>query len=274
MSIVNSTESSAPGRRFRAPLLALGLVLALQGVFSVLQPRQWRLQVDLPAPPSVIQWRIGSLGETRGAATAAVLFAQSFDAQAGQAVGLRSIDLTGVFDWLGRAAELAPDSGYPTFLISRIYAGIAPPDLARRMLDWIHDRFQTDPQTHWPWLAQAAHLARHELHDTGLARRYAQALRTADAAVTMPAWARELEAFMLRDLDELDSARVLLGGLIASGQVSDPRALAVMIGDLRDIEHRLSADRRAQAGAPHAETESEPGFSPTIDPTRMSRHGD
>jgi hypothetical protein len=43
-----------------------------------------------------------------------------------------------------------------------------------------------------------------------------------------------MEAFILEDMDELETARLIIGGYIQSGDVKDP-------GELRFLEERLKA---------------------------------
>ena len=51
----------------------------------------------------------------------------------------------------------------------------------------------------------------------------------------MPPWVRQMEAFMLEDMDQLGSAQLVIGGLIASGQITDPHELAFMARRLEEI---------------------------------------
>jgi hypothetical protein len=46
----------------------------------------------------------------------------------------------------------------------------------------------------------------------------------------VPAWARELEIFIAEDMNERD-ARALIGGLLRSGQITDPHELQFLPTD-------------------------------------------
>ena len=87
------------------------------------------------------------------------------------------------------------------------------------MLELIHEQFLLDPNRRWPWLAHAALLAKHRLKDLPLARRYAAAIDRHTTAVDVPLWARQMEIFILEDMNELEAARIMLGGLLASGRI-------------------------------------------------------
>ena len=84
-------------------------------------------------------------------------------------------------------------------------------------------------------MAQAVLVAKHQLHDLPLALGYARELRQLATGPQVPPWVREMEAFILEDMDQLDSARLVIGGLIASGQISDPHELAFLARRLDEL---------------------------------------
>ncbi len=87
----------------------------------------------------------------------------------------------------------------------------------------MYREFLRDPDRRWPWLAHAALLAKHRLKDLPLARRYAQALERHTRARDLPLWARQMEIFILEDMNELEAARIMLGGLLAERRPSRTR---------------------------------------------------
>jgi hypothetical protein len=113
----------------------------------------------------------------------------------------------------------------------------------RRMLDFVYRRYLEDPNRRWPWLAHATVLAKHELKDLPLARRYAVALQQHTTAPDAPLWVRQMEPFILEDMNELETAKVLIGGLIASGQVKDERDLRLLERRLKELEARIEAEK-------------------------------
>jgi hypothetical protein len=103
----------------------------------------------------------------------------------------------------------------------------------------VHERFLADPDRRWPWLAHAALVAKHRLKDLALARRYAQAIDRHTRAGDVPLWARQMEIFILEDMGELEAAKIMLGGLLESGQIDDPAEAAF-------LKQRLDALEAAQ----------------------------
>ncbi len=217
------------------PILALALQLTWHGMRTPPSPAARALA---PAPPSRVLAAL-SLGDPIALARLLMLGLQSHDDQAGAALGFKRLDYHAVRAWLGRILELDPRGQYPLLAASQLYAAVDDPARTRVMLDFVYQQYLVDPARRWPSLAHATLLARHRLRDLPLARRYASAIRTHGGGADVPAWARELEVFILEDMNELDSARALVGALLASGQVDDPRELAFLERRLRELEARV-----------------------------------
>ena len=98
--------------------------------------------------------------------------------------------------------------------------------------------FLDAPDRRWPALAQAALIAKHRLKDLELARRYAAAIARNVRSPDVPLWARQMEIFILEDMDEFDAARIMLRGLLESGVVTDPGEAKFLLGRLKDLEAR------------------------------------
>ena len=188
---------------------------------------------DLPPAPSVQGLRLASMGERETLARVLSLYVQSFD--------LRG-DYDRLIPWLSSVLALDPRSAYPLFLASRVYAESPDPARARRALDFVYQEFFRDPDRRWAPLAHAALLAKHRLGDLPLARRYASAVQRHARSPDVPLWARQMEIFILEDMNELDAARIMLGGLLESGSIQDP-------GELRFLRQRLEALEARIGGA-------------------------
>ena len=78
-------------------------------------------------------------------------------------------------------------------------------------------------------------MAKHRLNDMPLALRYAEAVsRHAGKA---QGWARQMHIFLRADIGEREAATVLLGGLLASGEVSDPAELRFLSQRLEELKN-------------------------------------
>lgn len=220
--------------------LSLVAALLLQLGLSSLWPRDWTAQQSMGLPPDTTIVRVLSLGEHRGAAYGLALNAQSHDAQAGQSLSLRSLDLQATLRWLEAAQSLAPEQAYPLFLASRIYSELATPPVARQMLEFVERHFDRAPNQRWPWMAHSAYVARHVLGDDVLAARFAKSLREQATAADVPQWARDMEIFILAASNQLEAAQRLLGALLDSGQISDPRELEILTARLAEMKSKTA----------------------------------
>ena len=224
-------------------LALLGTALLLQVWIGVLQPRARATAEDLGVPPSVGMLRLASLGEPSALGKLLMLYVQAFDYQAGSRVRFRDLDYDRLEGWLARSLALDPLGQYPLMSASRLYAEVPDPAKQRKMLDFVYRAYLEDPNRRWPWLAHATILAKHELKDLALARQYAIALQKHTTTADAPLWVRQMEPFILEDMNELEAAKILIGGLIASGQVKDERDLRLLEQRLKLLEERIEAER-------------------------------
>ncbi|OGQ98439.1 MAG: hypothetical protein A2505_06440 [Deltaproteobacteria bacterium RIFOXYD12_FULL_55_16] len=217
-------------------LLLLALGLGLQIAWHSSQPPRLAKAENLPPPPSLSALRLASLGEPTALAKALMLHLQAFDSQPGIHLPFSNLDYDRVQEWLTRILELDPPGQYPLLAASRIYGEVSDEPRQRQMLDFIYQKFLDDPNHRWPWLAHVAVIAKHRLKDLTLAQKYARAIRLYATGSEVPFWAKQMEIFILEDMDELESAKVLIGGLLASGKISDAHEIHFLEKRLREIE--------------------------------------
>jgi len=223
----------------RRSVAVLLLALCAQLAWSAYRPALQAQQRTLPGAPSAHVLRLAAGGDEPALARVLMLWVQAFDGGRHGGVPLRALDYHALRGWLGTVADLDPRSRYPLLAASQVYGAVDDPALVRLMLDFVHQRFLREPGRHWPWLAHASITARHRLHDLPLALRYARDLRQRTPAAALPVWATQLEAWFAQDMNELDSARALIGGLIESGRVRDARELRLLERRLQELERQL-----------------------------------
>ena len=213
-------------------LVALGL--AAQIALKAGAPPHRAAAEDLAPAPNIAVLRLASFGDPVALAKVLMLYLQAFDYQSGSKVPYRDLDYGRLESWLARILELDPRAQYPLLAASRLYAEVPVEAKQRSMLEFIYRQFLLDPNRRWPWLANATAIAKHRLRDLPLALRYAQAIQRYAVADDVPLWAKQMEIFILEDMDELETARVIIGGYLQSGGVKDP-------AELRFLEERLKA---------------------------------
>ena len=197
-----------------------------------------RESADLPPAPSAMALRLASLGEPSAVSRLAAIWLQGFDSRAGNLTPYQRLDYVRLMAWLGAILDLDPRSAYPLFAAARVYAENQDPAKVRTALEFVHRRFLERPNERWPALAHAALVAKHRLKDLPLARRYAAELDRHVTDESVPLWARQMEIFILEDMNELEAAKVMLGGLLATGRIDDPAERRFLEGRLEELEQR------------------------------------
>jgi len=218
--------------------LFLAAALSAQVAWQAMQRPAAPAAVDLPPAPTAGALRLASLGEPEAAARVFMLYLQAFDLGGTNSLPYRELDYERLIGWLRAILALDPRSEYPLFSAARLYAEVSDPGKSRRMLEFIHDEYLKDPNRRWQWLAHAALVAKHRLKDLALARRYAATLDRHTTAGHVPLWAKQMEIFILEDMGEVEAARIMLGGLLESGTVTDPAELRFLHERLRALEDR------------------------------------
>ena len=161
---------------------------------------------------------------------------QAHDRQPGTSLPFRDLDYARVAGWLDAIIDLDPRADAPLLAAARVYGSVSDPGRQRTMFDLVHRRFLEDPARRWPWLAHAAVMAKHRLADPSLALRYAAAVTEHATGPDVPPWVRDMSAVIAADLGELDTARILIGGLLHSGRVTDPREIEFLGAQLARLE--------------------------------------
>jgi hypothetical protein len=217
----------------RRVVASLVIALAAQVGWQAARGGASKSHDELPPAPGAPALRLASFGEPEAVARLAMIFVQSREV----------VDYARLFVWLEDVLALDPRSQYPLFAAARIYAETADEERARAALEFVYRHFLGDPARRWPWLAHAALLAKHRLKDLGLARKYARALEQHTARVPLPLWARQMEIFILEDMNELEAARIMIASWLQSGQLDDPAELRFLKQRLEELEARIAEKR-------------------------------
>lgn len=225
----------------------LPVMLLAQIAFRVAEPPPAAVAAKLGPPPAANSLRLAALGEPIGLAVALALRLQAFDTQPGISIPFRELDYDNLVQWLDRIVTLDPLSSYPLLLASQVYSQVPDEKKQRIMLDFVFDRFHDDPARRWRWLAHASIIAKHRLGDPQLALTYARAIATEANDPAVPSWARQMHIFLLEDLGEHETAKILLGGLLASGSVTDANEARFLMERLKALQSdEISTDSSKQ----------------------------
>ncbi len=214
----------------------LPAVLIAQLAFRATEPVPAAIAAQLGPPPSVKSLRLAALGEPASLALLLTLYLQAFDTQPGISVPFDRLDYRNLVNWLDAVLALDPASNYPLLLASQVYSQVPDKAKQRQMLDFVYRKFQQEPVQRWRWLAHASIVAKHRLDDSRLALTYANAIATEANDPAVPSWARQMRIFLLEDLGEREAAKILLGGLLSSGTITDEHEARFLMERLEAIE--------------------------------------
>ena len=194
----------------------------------------------LSKPPTSSFIKIVSLDDPITAAKLSMLWLQAFDNQPGVSIPLKDLNYDNVIRWLNLILELDDKIRYPLFSAIRFYAEVQDEEKQRRMIDYISNKFLENPDDRWSFMAHSVYMAKHRIKDVDLALKIARLIRQYAKGDNVPYWAQQMEIFILEDMGELESARVLLGGLLESGELTDPHQRKFLGQRLEEIEKRQS----------------------------------
>lgn len=224
------------------PVLAvLTASLVIQVCWSHAQPRAAATAKALPDAPDTRLLRMYGLGEPDTLAKILMLWLQAFDNQPGISIPLARLDYARVVNWLDALLDLDSRFQYPLLSASRVYTETPDDAGKRQMLEFVHRRFLDDPDHRWPWMAHGVYVAKHRIKDLQLALKYATALRLNVGSDAAPPWVTQMEIFVLEDLGETESAKIIIGGLLASGRLAgNDNELQFLKSKLAQLEQEIS----------------------------------
>jgi len=231
MSQKQRSIRSLPKRLIGLLILSLGLQITWHHQLS---PSQAKIQ-PLTSPPKLELLQLFSLGDPIVSAKILMLWLQAFDTQKGQFLSYQQLDYNALQQWLEQILLLDPQSQYPLSAASYSYSMVRDPHKKRQILEFIYQQFFIDPATRWRWLAHATILAKHRLKDLPLALKYAEAI-AAHATPDMPYWTQEMRIFILEEMGELERVRLIIGGMLANGQITGSNEMKFLSDKLLTLE--------------------------------------
>lgn len=227
----------------RGVITVLIVALTLQFGLRNNNPAATPKASDLPPAPATSTLAVMSFGDPIPLAKVLMLYLQAFDYQSGDRRPYQALDYEQLQVWLTRILSVDPNGQYPLMSASRLYADVPSEAKKRQMLEFVYQEFFKDPNRRWPWLAHAAAVAKHGLNDLPLARKYAAAIQRYAVGEDVPLWARQMEIFILEDMNELETAKIMIGGYIDKGLIKNPGELRFLEGRLKEIEARINRQK-------------------------------
>ncbi len=213
--------------------LGFGLMLVVQlAHHHYFKPSILASFTQLSRPAASDYYQNLALGSDKLWSYLLLLKVQLHDNQKGRHINYRQLDYQLLSQWLLTLYELNPGSDYPAFLASRVYSQVNDPAKIRLMIDLIDELFERNPQQHWRRMTEACLLAKHQLKDLQLALTLANKIAALPETYDLPFWARDMRLVLLDELNQLESAQLLISSLLQSGKIKDR-------DEVRFLQHRL-----------------------------------
>ena len=209
-------------------------VLQVNNNMSLPPPKVY--EIDLPEPPGEIMLTALSVGDKVTFSKVLTLWLQAFDNQQGQSLSFHDLDYDKVVRWMESILYLDSRTEYPLLNATHVYSFIKDKEKVRKMIVFVRGAFAQNPGQRWQWMAGATTLAKNEVEDIDLALEMAQELRVGIEGIEgVPSWARQMEGFLLLDLNRFEEAIVFLENLIESGELTDENEFNLHIDRLFDL---------------------------------------
>ena len=215
------------------------LALAIQLLWHSVQEPMVAKAEDLARPLSARTYVMSSLGEPIAASKFLNLWLQAFDNQPGASISFHQLNYPRLTEWLDTILELDPEGHYPMLVAARVYGSVQDHEKQRIMMDYVFYKFNEDPNKYWRWLAHVVITAKHELKDNELALKYAHALAEKATGKNVPYWAKDMKIIVLEDMGEVEAAKILVGALIDSGEITDPYELNFLAHKIAILEEKM-----------------------------------
>ena len=228
----------------RAVKVSLVLALILQLLWHSMQDPVVAKAEDLAAPLSTRTYIMSSLGEPIAAAKYLNLWLQAFDNQPGASISFHQLNYPRLTRWLDTILELDEEGHYPMLVAARVYGSVKDPVKQRIMMDYIFYKFNENPNKYWRWLAHVVITAKHELKDFDLALKYANALAEKATGENVPYWAKDMKIIVLEDMGQVEAAKILVGALIESKEITDPYELNFLTHKIAVLEEKSLKKRQ------------------------------
>ncbi len=149
-------------------------------------------------------------------------------------------------DWFVMAHKLDPQSSIVPILAGYVYSSVDDPEKLGQIIGFLVDVGREETGRFWRWLVRAMFLARYKLDDLDLTIQIAEMLENHPSSI-LPAWTRNLRAYILSDVGEKQAAKeIMLETIKSQHSTLDPSEINNMIFIL--CTELLSEQEKAQSG--------------------------
>ena len=208
---------------FLAGALALGFAfwLGSSDLYA-----QWE---GVPPVPTKEGAMMMALGDAQFAYRLGAITLQNLGDGGGRVTPISNYEFDKLGAWFRLLDGLDPASDHVPMLAAYYFGGSRAPKDVAVVVDYLARIGENPVGSKWRWLAQAIFLARHRLNNLDLALDLSYRLSRMELVDdTMPAWGRNMPAFVLSEKGDREDARKMVENLLYSSRGFHPNEVNFM----------------------------------------------
>jgi hypothetical protein len=126
----------------------------------------------------------------------------------GTVIPLEKYDFKKLILWFNKVQEIEPKSRYLPYIAGFYYAFSQNKNQSKYVIDFLIDRFNSNPENNWEWLLHAVYLTKHRLEDKKLENEIINKINSLGDIV--PKWGKIMLALILiKDDESCESVRII-----------------------------------------------------------------
>ncbi len=170
-----------------------------------------------------------TLGDSEFSYRFGAITLQNLGDTGGQTTPLKDYDYQALKGWFWLLNDLDPASDDVPMLAAYYFGATRSPKDAAVLVDYLGKIGQNEAGSKWRWLVQAIFMARHRMNNLQVALDLAYKLAKMNpAGDTLPEWARQMPAFVLKEQGDRQAARKVVEDLLLSSQNFHPNEVNFM----------------------------------------------
>lgn len=184
---------------------------------------------NVPPVPTRNGAQIMTLGDEQFSYRFGAITLQNLGNSGGRVTAVKDYDYRRLGQWFWLLNDLDPASNHVPMMAAYYFGATQNPEDVAVVVEYLATVGQNPAGNKWRWLVHAVFLARHRMDNLPLALDLAYILsRMQPVGDVMPAWARQMPAFVLAEQGEKQSARKLIEEILMTATGLHPNEVNFM----------------------------------------------
>lgn len=208
--------------------LCLALILGLNTIFWCGSKDMYARWAGVPPVPSYGGAVALTLGDPQFSYRFLGIVLQNLGNVGRDTAPLKAYDYSMLGQWFFLLHKLDAASDHLPMIAAYYFGGTRVPKDIGVVVEYLRVAGAIPVGEKWRWLAHAAYLAQHRMHDVSLALSLAYQLSKMPNSAEMPQWARQMPAFILAKKGDREAARELMANMLLTEQATPPAEVNYM----------------------------------------------